>query len=140
MSCLNKEICSGSLFGDTRQSLPARPVCTEVVLGSPSQKCLGPGICVVVPYHGKRLDCVCPTGIAWLSLTPEGNLRMAFQRDSLGAEARERLENSSDFEIVEAYALPRSVLVLLKMDEFVLKSGRYSVDVSDTECILFFFK
>lgn len=118
-----------------------KPVLTDVVLGSPNQKCQGAGICIVVPYQeGVRVRWACPSARAWIRMFAHDRLRMYFWHSDLSVEGVKRFFSGPMFTVDSDYSLPKAVTNLFGLEEFVIKRGRHRLMVSAKYFIVEFSK
>lgn len=77
---------------------------SDVVLGSPSARCNGVGICRVMG-QGEGISVTCPVVPASLSVTLEGCLRIAFDRSAMDEQYRQQHFRWMLFQVTEPVRL-----------------------------------
>jgi len=102
----------------------------EVIFGSPGKNCLGAGICRILSVEHVRVRWKCPSALAWLILSSEGSIRLAFDRSQLLPENYDQYFRDHMFYVEEPYSIPEPLISMLNLDEFTVESGLYSVKVS----------
>jgi hypothetical protein len=101
----------------------------EVVFGKPSKKCLGTGICKVLP-HQTTNNCGCTSATVELRKADEHTLLMRFRREALCSKRLEQFTHDR-FLVEESLPLPEFVKEGLELDAAFLLSGCYAVWQND---------
>lgn len=110
-------------------------ISVEVVFGTPSQNCIGSGICKVMSRSLKIQRLSCPHSPAWLSYN-RGRLRFRFSKSEVKREdVKLRLETSL-FLVNEPFQIPASTSLRLGLGSPWVSSGKYSMSESDQDWIL----
>lgn len=97
----------------------------EVVFGTPSQNCIGSGICMVMsrlPRYQKLKCAHAPARIEYRG----GKLCFRFKKEDLEAPIRQRLEKPC-FEVLEPFQLPRLLVRKLGVDYQSIGKGYYPI-------------
>lgn len=110
----------------------------EVIFGVPGKDCKGVGICRIMSIDHVRVNWKCPRAIAWLDITDEGRLVLAFERSLLLPAVHERFFREPFFQVEGPYSMPPGLLSVLNLKSFTLKIGQYPIKVSDKFFVISF--
>ncbi|MEZ4942638.1 MAG: hypothetical protein R3D58_17320 [Saprospiraceae bacterium] len=112
---------------------------SEIVFGSPSTGCKGSGVCKVVPVLTTARDWKCPHATAWISVTPEGKLRVAFQKSSLTLRQIRCYFRWQLFQVFEPFQMPYYIQQKLNASQtLIIQPGIYPVLETADELIVEF--
>jgi hypothetical protein len=94
-------------YGSSLPAIISTPleIKSEVVFGSPSQNCLGTGICMVMHRLPRLYTIRCPHASAWFSYE-EGGLLLRFPKHRVQDEKALTLFESPWFWVEECFKLP----------------------------------
>lgn len=115
----------------------AEAVRSDVVLGSPSARCNGVGICRVMGA-GEFPDCPCPRIETLLLPNAEGRIRFAFEKARLSADQFELHFQSGFFQVEEPYRLSPRLCKQLGWKSGWIQPGLYPIWESDQRFIVDF--
>ncbi|MFN4079489.1 MAG: hypothetical protein ACK4NS_01190 [Saprospiraceae bacterium] len=108
-----------------------KQIWAQVILGSPSEDCLGVGICRVLP-NGARVEIFkCAAYRAIIGLTEENRCCIKFLKEGFDVKTIKRHFGWNLFQASESYALPANICRSLKVKSLILSAGVYPVFVSD---------
>jgi len=99
---------------------------SEVILGSPGMDCQGVGVCRVMAY-GEPFDGKCPLITAWMSMTAERKLRLAFWKSTIDRRLMKRHFGWLLFQVYEMYELPVELSLALSPEPIKIFPGIYPV-------------
>lgn len=102
---------------------------SEVVFGSPSQNCLGTGICMVMHRLPRLYTVSCPHAPAWFSYE-EGGLLLRFPKQSVLDERALAVFDSPWFCVEERFKLPKYMVRGLHLPSGWGKPGLYRIEQS----------
>ncbi len=109
----------------------------EVVFGTPSQNCIGSGICMVMNRLPYRQQLRCPHAPAWLSFE-QGLLVFQFSKSEvLGKEAINRFA-SPWFLVQEPFQVPRHCARQLGLPALWVSPGLYKITETRMDWFLAF--
>lgn len=109
----------------------------EVVFGTPSQNCIGSGICMVMNRLPRLQTLRCPHATAWLSCLP-GTLVFRFSKTDIQTEeARLRLAGPW-FPVMESFCIPRHTARRLGLVTEWIWPGLYRIEETAHDWQLFF--
>ena len=118
--------------------LHTREIRMEVVFGTPSQNCIGSGVCMVMNHLPLHWQLSCPHAPAWVSYE-KGLLRFRFSKsETLREDAVSRLE-SPWFLVQESFQLSRYAARRLGLRSHWIPPGLYPVEES-ADCWVLCFK
>lgn len=107
----------------------ATEIYAEVVFGTPSKKCLGTGICKVLPVRTIR-SCECKTTRVKIFKQEEQSLVFQFRRSKICA-TKERHFKDGQFTLEESVEIPLFVKAQLEMEALFILSGSYPITEND---------
>jgi hypothetical protein len=124
--------CSSICFHtDAHAALLPNALLVEVIFGVPGKDCNGVGICRITSIDHVRVNWKCPRAIAWLNITNEGGLVLAFERSLLLPAVQERFFRAPFFQVEGPYSMPPTLLSELNLKSLTLKIGQYPIKVSE---------
>jgi hypothetical protein len=113
----------------------------EIVFGSPSMGCKGSGVCKVLSITAASTDWKCPRATAWISITKNSCVRMAFLKSSMMPRQINRYFRWHLFQVFESVSMPLFVEKRLRsIQEIVIQPGIYPVIDTDEFLIVEFKK
>ena len=98
----------------------------EVVFGKPSKKCLGTGICKVLPYEATK-NCGCASARAEIRKVNEQLILLRFRCSQLCPTIRQVQFAQDQFIVEESLELPAFVRSALALEARFILSGCYPV-------------
>jgi hypothetical protein len=110
---------------------------SDVILGSPSARCNGVGICRVMGI-GEHPDCPCPRVGAILSTSPGGAIQFRFEKKDLSALQHELHFQWGLFTVVEPYRVSARMCKKLGWKTGWINPGTYRVWETDTTLTVIF--
>jgi hypothetical protein len=110
---------------------------SDVVLGSPSARCNGVGICRVMGV-GEYPDCPCPRISTLLLPNPNGAIRLAFDKSTLSAELLQQHFGWGVFQVLEPYRISPRMCKQLGWKSGWIHPGVYKVWESESALIIDF--
>lgn len=114
-----------------------REISMEVVFGTPSQNCIGSGICMLMnrlPHH-QQLQC--PHAPAWISFV-QGSLVFRFSKVEVTRKDAVSRFNDSWFLVEESFKLPRYSARHLGLPVEWVRPGMYAMEETPKDWILTF--
>lgn len=121
----------------TRSLTQTSGIRMEVVFGTPSQNCIGSGICMVMNRLPNRQQLRCPHAPAWLSFE-QGLLVFRFSKSEvLGKEAIGRFA-SPWFLVQEPFQVPRHCARQLGIPVHWVSPGVYKITETRLDWLLAF--
>jgi hypothetical protein len=99
---------------------------SDVILGSPSARCNGVGICRVMGI-GAFPTASCPRVNAILSVTPGGDVRFSFQKSDLTPEQMKTHFQWGFFSVVEPYRVSARICKQINWKSGWIYPGTYQV-------------
>ncbi len=113
---------------ESKENTTQKRLKSEIVFGSLSTGCKGSGVCKVVPSSIEVKGWKCPHATAWISLSPEGKIRIEFIKNSMTIQEIRRYFRWQLFQVFEAYAMPSFVRNNLEIPRpLVIQPGIYPV-------------
>lgn len=110
---------------------------SDVILGSPSARCNGVGICRVMGI-GANPDCPCDRVTATLSLMPDGAVKFTFDKNDLTQGQRKVHFQWGLFNVVESYRVPARICKELGWKSGWIYPGTYQVwETASTFSVVF---
>jgi len=109
----------------------------EVVFGTPSQNCIGSGICMVMNRLPNRQQLRCPHAPAWLSFE-RGLLVFRFSKSEVLTEDAIRRFASPWFLVQEAFQVPQHCARQLGMPAQRVSPGVYKITNTRLDWLLAF--
>lgn len=104
----------------------------EVVFGTPSQNCIGSGICMVMHHLPQRYPLYCPHAPALISYQ-QGQLIFRFVKAEIyRSDAADRFCGSW-FEVNEEFRMPKSTAKRLGMPSEWVRPGSYLIEENAKE-------
>jgi len=124
---------------ESKENTTQKRLRSEIVFGSLSTGCKGSGVCKVVPSRIEVKDWKCPHAAAWISLSPEGKIRIEFIKKSMTVQELRRYFRWQLFQVFEAYAMPAFVRNGLDTPgHLIIQPGIYAVKDTGKELIVDF--
>lgn len=117
----------------------ARPceIRMEVLFGTPSQNCIGSGVCMVMNHPPSKRTLFCPHAPAWISYQ-QGMLVFRFAKhEVLRLDAQARFD-SPWFLVQEAFEMPRYAARQIGMGTQWVMPGLYAVEETQKDWVLRF--
>lgn len=108
----------------------------QVILGSPSEDCLGVGICRILPNGAKVEMFRCAAHRAIVGLAEGNKCCIKFLKEDFDVKTIKRHFGWNLFQVSEAYALPTNICRSLKIQSLILVAGIYPVFVSEKYLIV----
>ena len=99
----------------------------EVVFGTPSQNCIGSGVCMVMHHLPQRYPLYCPHAPALISYQ-EGQLVFRFLKTDMRRTDAVARFGGSCFEVEEEFRMPRSTARRLGMPTEWVRPGVYAIE------------
>lgn len=109
----------------------------EVVFGTPSQNCIGSGICMVMSRLPSIQPLRCPHAAAWISYA-HGQLRFRFSKSEVEREDAVRRFDSPWFLVRESFQISRYTARRLGMASPWISPGVFPIIETDKDWILTF--
>jgi len=109
----------------------------EVVFGTPSQNCIGSGICMVMNRLPSRQQLRCPHAPAWLSFE-QGLLVFRFPKSEVLSEEAILRFASPWFLVQEPFQVPRHCARQLGMPAQQISPGVYKIRETHLDWVLAF--
>jgi len=109
----------------------------EVVFGTPSQNCIGSGVCMVMSRLPRAQVLPCPHAPAWISYQP-GRLVFRFQKTEVLREDSIRRFSTPFFLVNEAFYLPRIAARQLGLPSSCVPPGVYALEQTAKDWIIAF--
>lgn len=109
----------------------------EVVFGTPSQNCIGSGVCMVMSRLPRTQALHCPHAPAWISYQ-SGRLDFRFRKNEVLREDAIRRFGSPFFLVNEAFCLPRLATRPLGLPSAWVSPGVYSIEHTALDWIIGF--
>ena len=110
---------------------------SDVVLGSPSARCNGVGICTVMGM-GDHPDCPCPRITTVLQTDASGNLQLLFPKTALDSSTVKKHFSWGVFQVVEAYRLSARLCRDIGWNGGWINPGVYKVQESESYLVVTF--
>lgn len=116
-------------YGSSLPAIISTPleIKSEVVFGSPSQNCLGTGICMVMHRLPKEYTIRCPHAPAWFSYE-EGGLLLRFSKQGVQDERVLAMFDSPWFWVEERFKLPLYMSRRLLLPAIWGAAGLYRIE------------
>lgn len=108
-----------------------RQIQAQVILGSPSNNCIGVGICRVLSNAAKVDALKCPIYKATIGLTEKEGCCIKFLRAGFDEKMFRRHFRWNLFQLPETYDFPPNICRSLKVRSLILAPGVYPVLMSD---------
>ncbi|MBK8877447.1 MAG: hypothetical protein IPN74_02510 [Haliscomenobacter sp.] len=109
-------------------------ITAEVVFGQSSKKCVGAGICRIIPYLGHRWSRItnspCVSALGKLQKDEQG-LSLVFRKYALCPTLRETFLSRSHFAMDEPFVFPAPLAEILGLFSAVIPAGKYPIRHQD---------
>lgn len=109
-------------------------ITAEVVFGQSSKKCVGAGICRIIPYLGHRWSRItnrpCVSALGTLQMDERG-LSLVFRKYALCPTLRETFLSRSHFAMDEPFVFPAPLAETLGLPSAVIPAGKYLIRPQD---------
>lgn len=99
---------------------------SDVILGSPSARCNGVGICRVMGIHSNE-ETPCPKVIAEISHSVSGHIWFTFEKEQFSAEQYRLHFSWGVFQVAEDYRMPLRIGRALGWKNAWIRAGVYEV-------------
>ena len=109
----------------------------EVVFGTPSQNCIGSGVCMLMNRAPQNKQLSCPHAPAWLSYQ-QGRLTFRFLKEAVTRQDCIARFESPWFLVEEPFEIPRTTARRLGMTTSWVAPGLYAVVETAKEWFLAF--
>lgn len=113
----------------------AKEIRMEVVFGTPSQNCVGSGVCMIMNRLPRHKNLWCPHAPAWISYE-EGRVRFRFVKSEVMREDAVTRLDSRFFLIRETVQMPRKLTTQFGLSSPWVKPGLYPMEENSREWIL----
>ncbi len=113
----------------------AKEIRMEVVFGTPSQNCIGSGVCMVMSRLPRRSGLWCPHAPAWISYEVN-ELKFRFVKSEVNREDAIPRLNSRFFLMRETFQLPQRAAMQLGLPTPWVRPGLYPLAETSKEWIL----
>ena len=114
-----------------------REIRMEVVFGTPSQNCIGSGVCMVMNRLPRHRTLHCPHAPAWISYD-QGKVLFRFDKSEVTREDAIIRFNEVWFPVQEAFEIPRLTARDLGLASTWILPGIYSIEETVKDWILAF--
>jgi hypothetical protein len=118
--------------------IPSLEVKMEVVFGTPSQNCIGSGVCMVMHHLPQRYPLYCPHAPAIISYEGVQLLFRFIKTEMKRSDAATRFE-SPWFVVEEEFRMPKSTARRLGMPSEWVRPGVYAIEETPKEWQLRFY-
>ena len=109
-------------------------IMAEVVFGQSSKRCVGAGICKIIPYLGHRWSRItnrpCASALGKLQMDERG-LSLVFRKYALCPTLRETFLSRSHFAMDESFVFPAPLAAALWLSSDVIPAGKYPIRHQD---------
>jgi hypothetical protein len=115
----------------------ANMIKSDVILGSPSARCNGVGICRVMGV-GENPDCPCPRISATIGVNVDGTVRFAFDKSALTQAQFQQHFQWGIFQVTEPYRMSARMCNRIGWKSGWIQAGVYKIWESNNQLIVDF--